>query len=310
MDLFSNEVKTFLNNLDHYIPKLLNDTALRFIQTNALCDVNGVLLYANEYALLNRVAQCFVKKLFDVDTLQIRQSCQDENEFFFLLSDYHMEFELNEKSLAYIKSIICNKTISNRSFVFIIKNAESKISRHHYLALRSLIDMNSSSKFIVTTTSISFLESSLTSRLLNINCSFPLSKVRCFELIPQSMTENEIKTRFYKAEGNIITILQRLGSSLEEDLMWQKAIDKVLTSFKSEKKQYIIISNVRDLVYKLYHIGVSLKQVCMYLISKHTTHKKVNHIVEFIASCEHESLNGAKEILIYEKVFLGLYNIV
>lgn len=310
MDLFSNEVKQLLNNLDDYIPQVLNDTAVRFVKSNILADVNGVLLYANEYALLNRIAQLFVKNLFDIENLHVRQSSVEENDFTYLLSDYHMEFELNEKSLAYIKSIISNKTISKRSFVFIIKNAESKISRHHYLALRSLIDMNSTSKFIITTGSISFLESSLTSRLINVNCSFPFNKVKSIDIIPNDIDPKELYERFHRAEGNIISLLQRINSNLEDALMWQKAVDKVLDSFATEKKQFVIISSVRELVYKLYHIGVSLKEICMYIISKYTHHKNVHDIVEFISTCEHTSLNGAKEILIYERLLIGLYKIL
>jgi hypothetical protein len=83
----------------------------------------------------------------------------------------------------------------------------------------------------------------------------------------------------------------------------------VLISFTTEKKQYNIIKNIRELVYKLFHVGVSIKDICMYIIKKYNTHKKINDIVIELAKYEHETLIGAKEILVYEKIFLYLYKI-
>jgi hypothetical protein len=317
--LLSNEVKSFLNNLDTHIPSLLNDKASKIIRANILDELNGILLYANEYAILNRIAQYVVKHVFNIETLHIRPAFFDKNdnavsnqEYDYLLSDVHMEFELNEKSLAYIKSIITNRTISNKSFVFIIKNAECKISRHHFLALRRLMDINSTSKFIITSTSMGFMESSLTSRLLPINCSFPFSNIinlRSSEIIPSCISEDELHCRYSKAKDNIISLLQNINFDVEKELLWEKAVNKVLLSFTTEKKQYNIIKNIRELVYKLFHVGVSIKDICMYVIKKYNTHKKINDIVIELARYEHETLIGAKEILVYEKIFLYLYKI-
>jgi hypothetical protein len=317
--LFSNEVKSFLNNLDTHIPALLNEKALKIIKANTLNDLNGVLLYANEYAILNRIAQIVVKQLFNIETLYIRPAFYDKNDNVvsnqepdYLLSDVHMEFELNEKSLAYIKSIITNRTISNKSFVFIIKNAECKISRHHFLTLRRLMDINSTSKFIITSTSISFMESSLSSRLLPISCSFPFSNITNLinsNIIPSTISEDDLQCRYSNVKCNIISLLQNINIDVGKELLWEKTIDKVLISFTTEKKQYNIIKNIRELVYKLFHVGVSIKDICMYIIKKYNTHKKINDIVIELAKYEHETLIGAKEILVYEKIFLYLYKI-
>jgi hypothetical protein len=313
MQLFCNEVCSFLNNLDNYIPLLLNTKAFNIIIKNIINDVNGIVLTGNEYGILNRIAQLVVKSMFDIEQLHISTSYFNpikEKDGHYLLSQYHMEFNLNEKALNYIKNIISNRNISQRQFVFIIKNAEPNINRHMYLALRRLIDMNSSAKFIVTTTSTSFIEKSLLSRLLTINCHFPFENILKTDITNNYTISNDELNQLYRSfNSNIITLLAHLSSD-SKSLLWQQTCDKLLHIIAYEKKQINVIMSIREYVYKLFHIGIPLKDICKYIIEKNIDNIHISEIVAMAADCENSALQGNKELLYYEKLFLELYKYI
>ena len=354
MDLFTLEVCTFLNKLDEYIPQLMRDATLSIIRQKVLADVNAMIVYGNEYAVLNRIAQFTIKCLFDVEKLYIRTvSLPDDGEY--MLSDYHMEFELTEKSLQFIKSIINNKTISNRSFVFIIKYAEASLNRNLFLELRRLIDLNVTSKFIITATSTSFIEKSLISRCVVLNCIFPLDKIIACDIVPDLLKGEKahLEQAFIESKANVITFLQHISlmksqgnnqNKIDTKLLWHKHIDKLLMSLKEENNQFSAISYIRDVVYKVYHVGIPLRDICHYVLrSLHVMYPAVEQevitvgptkvrgrgktsknnaqptsngsdklMIEFVkicASCECNGL-GNKNIMSYERLFCEIYRVM
>lgn len=313
MHLFSNEVCYFLNNLDNYLPLLLNSKTLNIIIKNVIIDINGLVLTGNEYGILNRIAQLVVKSMFDVETLYLSTCYYNpakESDGSYLLSNYHMEFDLNEKALEHIKNIISNTNILQRQFVFIIKNAEPTINRHIYLALRRLIDINPTAKFILTTTSTSFMEKSLLSRLLILNCYFPFDNILKTDIVNQNNKSiKQLETIYTISNNNIISFLQNISND-SKALLWQQTCDKLLHIITHEKKQLNIIMAIRDHVYKLFHVGVSLKDICKYIIQKYNDHKQIAEIIKIAAECEHGILQGSKELLYYEKLFLGILKCV
>lgn len=305
--------------MDYYIPCLLNQKALNIITNNVIQDINGLVLVGNEYGILNRIAQLVVKCLFDIDTLYIKPcpfNPNKESDGDYYTSDYHMEFELNEKALEFIKNVVNNKNISKRQFVFIIKNAEPSLNRHWYLALRHIMDINPSSKFIITTSSTSFMESSLLSRVVKAHCNFPFANILQTGIIADALkkqSESELFKLYQESEYNIITMLQHIACNCET-LLWQHNIDKLLISIshlKKEKKQYEIIMIIRENVYKLFHIGVPLKNICRYVARKcsdtMSNNLNIHHIVAIATKCEHDSTKGNKDVLLYEKLFLNIY---
>lgn len=272
------------------------------------------MLVGNEFGILNRIAQLVVKCLFDVDKLWIRPcpfNPNKENEGEYFLSDYHMEFELNDKALDFIKTVISNKSISKRQFVFIIKNAEPTINRNIYLALRRIMDINPTAKFIITTSSTSFMEKSLLSRVLKAHCNFPFDNILQTDLLSQALknkTKQELFHIYLQSNCNIITLIQHVSNNCK-DLLWQQTIDKLLVNMKKEKKQYDVIMLIRDNVYKLFHIGVPLKDICRYVIKvcNDNKNKNIHSIVSIVANCEHSTTQGNKDILLYEKLFINIY---
>jgi hypothetical protein len=313
MELFSKEVCTFLNNLDSYIPTLLKQQTANIIDKNVLFDINAMMLYANEYAILNRIAQLTIKKLFSIDKIVYKTSSfvssKDSSVNEFLLSDYHMEFDLNDKCIEYIKGIITNRTISKRNFVFIIKNANSDINRNVYLALRRLIDVNPTSKFIITSESTTFMEKSLLSRCLLVNCCFPLDNIYTSSLLQDigvQIDKEKAQCIYNDSQSNIINFIQHINSQ-SQGLLWQECVQKVITDVLKEKNQLTVIMSIRETVYKLYHVGVKLNDICTYVIRQLASHKRIHDIVEIAADCEHMLKLGSKDILQYERFFLEVY---
>lgn len=342
MDIFSNDVRYFLNNLDDMIPVLLRKSTSDIIQANVLQDISCMILHNNEFAILNRIGQILVKTLFATPSLVIK-SCpftinKESTDGEYILSDFHMEFDLNEKSLQFIKSIIANKTIHNRGFVFIIKNSDFNVNKNLVFELRRLIDLNSGAKFIITTVETSSLDKSLMSRSILLNCAFPLdhimkSGLECLQ--KARLTDIELQQLYIESGSNIITFLQVLETYSNDmrqshKLLWQQHVDALLQTLKRDKNELNVIKRTRDLVYKLYHLNISLKCIGQYIIrcvikehdvntsdttkKKRLTKKDIKHIdvmqniIKCVSDCEHQACLNSKNLLIYEKLFLNIYS--
>jgi hypothetical protein len=68
-----------------------------------------------------------------------------------------------------------------------------------------------------------------------------------------------------------------------------------------------VIMSIREYVYKLFHIGIPLKDICKYIIDKNIDNINITEIIAVATECEYGTLQGSKELLYYEKLFLELY---
>jgi hypothetical protein len=313
MDIFCKEICDFLNTLDDKLPLLLQESTLNIIRSDPIGGLNLVVLHNNEYAILNRIACMIVKSHINADgnTATVPHDLICRQHFFdasspdsgsFISSRYHFEFELTENSLHYIKSLIKNKPIYTSEFIFVVKNANMSINRNLYLELRRLIDTSNTARWILTMERHTFLEKSISSRALLVNCCFTLANIiKCCNL-PKSL--EDYYPIFIRAKGNVITFLQLTSSTMASTLLWQDVFDKFITELQNEKKQVNIIMTTREMVYKLYHIGVPFAEFCRYIIFKFG--QDISDMISSIASCEHQNTKS-KECLMYEKVILELY---
>ena len=278
---------------------------MNIINSNPLGGVNLVILYNNEYAILNRIAYIMVKKHAQLIPITCREHYFDGNapeKGSFLSSSIHFEFELSNSALEYIKNIVKNKSITNSEFMFVIKNANNNINKNLYLELRRLIDTSPSARWILTMESHTFVDKSIQSRALLINCGFPLDNIiKCCKL---QNTADHYHPIYLSTNGNIITFLQLISTS-NQTMLWQDAFNAFMLELLVEKKQINVILNTREMVYKLYHIGVSFTEFCRYVVFKYG--ERIKDILPLIARCEHEN-SKFKECLMYERIILELYN--
>jgi hypothetical protein len=136
-------------------------------------------------------------------------------------------------------------------------------------------------------------------------------------------------------------------NKIDTKLLWHKHIDKLLMSLKEENNQFSAISNIRDVVYKVYHVGIQLRDICHYVLrslhvmypvveqevitvvqvqptkvrgrgktSKNNTQPTSNGsnklMIEFVnicATCECNGL-GNKNIMSYERLFCEIYRVM
>jgi hypothetical protein len=122
----------------------------------------------------------------------------------------------------------------------------------------------------------------------------------------ENTTSSKLRDVYVDSNYNIITLLQHLSNGYK-CLLWQQNIDKLLASLKKEKKQLNVIMLIRDNVYKLFHIGVPLKDICKYIIKTNINKKNIDKLIACAADCEHFAAQGKKDILLYEKFFLNVY---
>jgi hypothetical protein len=214
-----------------------------------------------------------------------------------------MEFDLCESTLEYIKKLIGNQCITGKEYIFVIKNAHNNINRNLYLELRRLIDTNHSAKWIITMNSYAFMEKSLLSRAIIINCCFPLENILKTTSLQNQLTEVESQKLYMKSKGNVITFLE-LACNNKQSLLWQSTFDLLMDKITIEKKEIVIIDSVRDFVYKLFHVGISITDLCHYVVFKYG--ERIQPIMPEIAQCEWQGKQG-KDCLAYEKLILKLY---
>lgn len=290
--------------MDENFPLLLNKSALNIIQSDPIGGVNLVVLHNNEYAILNRLAFMVVKRHIENNHVICRENyfdCTAPDKGSFVSSDYHFEFELTEQSLEYIKGTIKNKPIFNKEFIFVIKNATNIVNRNLYLELRRMIDTSNVARWIITMERCAFLEKSIQSRALMINCCFPLQNIlQCCKL-PLSI--EEYYPIYMKSRGNVVNFIQLVSTSLSS-LMWQDNFDKFLQHVVKEKKQINVIHTSREMAYKLYHIGVTFSEFCRYLVIRFG--ETIQDIIPLIADCEH-SCSRNNECLLFERMILEVY---
>lgn len=294
----------FLNTLDNNLPCLLKTHAMNIIDSDPIGGVNMVLLHDNEYAILNRIAFLIVKKHNSHSQINCREYFFDNttpDNGSYIASEYHFEFELSEQSLNYIRNIIKNKPIINNEFIFVIKNASQNVNRNLYLELRRLIDTSNISRWIMTMERATFLDKSLQSRALMINCNFPLENVlKCCQL---PLEVDKYSHIFMKARGNVVNFIQLISTS-NTSLLWQDSFDTFMTNVLKEKKQVNVINASREMAYKLFHVGIPLAEFCRYIVFKHG--ESIVDIIPTIAQCDHVC-SKHNECLLYEKVILEVY---
>lgn len=290
--------------MDEKLPFLLTKSALDIVHSDPIGGVNLLVLHNNEYGILNRIAFMIVKRHIDNNQVTCRETyfdCTAPDKGSFISSDYHFEFELTEQSLEYIKGTIKNKPIFNKEFIFVIKNASNSVNRNLYLELRRLIDTSNVARWIITMERHTFLEKSIQSRALMINCCFPLQNIiQCCKL---PLSTEEYHPIYMKSRGNVINFIQLVSTSISS-LLWQEHFNKFIQDVIKEKKQINVINAAREMSYKLYHIGVTLPEFCRYLVIQFG--EKVQDILPLIASYEH-SRSRNNECLLFERVILEVY---
>lgn len=305
MFIYSEQVKSFLSNIEENTCELLNKNCINsLISASDKNDIKSIIIYANDLIYLNTLSDLYLKKKFNIPKIVKKTLQYDELDYEY--STYHYEFDYNTNYVNFIKSIISNKNILNKQFVFVIKNIDN-ISKHDQMPLKYLLDYNGNIQYIFLVKCLN-IDSAIISRSTCINAHFPLSNIYNFlkKYINLNITMEEFNELYFTTANRSIISTIVLINDIGTKPKIIECLDTLLEKMKKEKNGLTLISAIRDYVYKIYHINTPLNYISIYIINKYSKHKKIHDIVNLSAQCDASS----KTILTYEKYFINLYHII
>lgn len=314
---YSQYVSKFLNDIENHIPNLVSPTCSTLIKTNVCNDIRSIVLFGNNPSYLDIISIMVIKSRHDRQTITKRKgsfnyvnycgiACDIEYEY----SDYHFELDYSDKHITFIKSIIQNKSIANKPFIFIIKNIDDS-NKSAQLPLKQIMDGTGNIQFIFTVKNCSKIEETLLSRSILINASF---KIHTLYDVVKNITNSSINfdtfvSMYRNNDCSIVITLLQIEFGNKKPTLYTH-LDLLMEKMKKEKSQFLVIQAIREYVYKIYHLTIPLDVICKYIIKKFENHKYIDQIISLAAECDHCCCNGNKNILVYEKFLVGLYKVI
>lgn len=274
----------FLNNLETYIPQLLN------FQPKLLEDLPCLVLYGNEEIYLEMYARLLIQQFYELPKLP----CITEQEEF-KSSAYHFEFNYQSNHIEVMKKIVNNKNISGRKFIFVVKNFINS-PKHHQL--KTLME-SSNVMFILIAKTASHLSEGIFSRATFLRLAFSKSKLKQF-------LKNHYEIEYDPEDKrSIIAIISDLQTP-----KYELELDKLITLMQKSRNQMDVSNAIKDYCYKVFHLCVPLSHLAKLICQKHIKHAKIVDIVSSCAQCECNMVTSTRDILCYEAILVNLWNIL
>jgi hypothetical protein len=317
MEHYLQDVSIFLNNLDTHIYDLVSPTTRHVLQEpGILDDISHIVIYGNKKIYIDAYFKAFVKSKYAIDTLKTKVNTFSDIEYEY--SDYHFEIDFSTKYIPFIKSMIRNLTISKRQVIFYLKNMDM-VDKNDHLSIVRLMEQYPMVKFIMSTNNLANIHINLMSHLMPLRLYFPITSIYLFMVKEKhfkgtSMTD--FLSLYEKCQNNMLIFIARSSNNSDNDAISdQTNIDlslvELITYIKKEKNQLNIITRIREMCYKLYHLNIPLRYVCKVILKLYYKDQKIiTQLVQISSLCEHESLSGTKNILVYEKFFLSLSKLI
>lgn len=301
-------VNSFLNNLDEYFPVLLNKYALKIYNDPSIInDFNLIILYNNNYSFLYH----FFKYIFDIGYTRETNYDYNDNKIEYLFSDKHLEFQYTE--IQFLKLFTRNNTIDKKEKLILIKGL-SNLSIDKQKSLKNIIENSYNCKFIILTERLTNINNSLSSMALLCNINFPKENIPLFYnkfyeefTYHKKFTDNEIIDKYIHNKFDIINLI----ISIHYNIYSPKINEFIISNFKNiikEKNCINSIQNIRELVYKIYHVNYPFKYLVSDILSIAKDDIK-NQLINIAASCDDYMTTNKKDILGFEKFLIESLNI-
>lgn len=312
MQYYSKTLSTFLNDIEQHIPELVNETCGKVL-SNAPEIIKGMpstILYGNNKMYLNIMATMVIKKMFNLPNLRkstssfsfVHQGSSVDVEYEH--SDYHFEMDYSDKHVKFIKSIISNKRINDRPFIFVIKGLDETSAVQ--TPLKQVIDGTCNAHFILLAKNLSKVDKTIKSRSMMINGSFDIHRVyRVVTKYTTLETPFEVFHSMYEMTNHsIVSVIMLMEFGVNQNIRLYHHMDLLLARMKKEKNALSLIEAIREFVYKVYHMTIPLDTLTKYIINKF---KVNNDVISLAAQCSLEfHKSGNKTILAYERFFMNL----
>ncbi len=260
-DKLADTLNDVYNNVSDYVEKDYRSIPI---------ETGIVLLYNADVFVLRAFFHAFLRHHFNTPSIQMRNAVYEDTAY--QSSDYHMEFEIDDAMIRFIKSVSKNKPINNHAFIFFLLNFQDA-SKAQQQGLRRLLDgCAKNSIFVIATTSISKIDQGILSRASIVNIY-------------------KMKKHIWN-KSTVLSVDQKVKDFLQTSNKL-KVVDKILKS--------------RELAYQIYHINYPIERVCHAVIqffSMATDQNISFKSVEISAKADAQSRLLHKDIFSYEQLLL------
>jgi hypothetical protein len=298
------DVNSFLNDLN--LSSLLVDPEILTKVKNI--DVNIIILYGNNPVILQK---CFYK-MYDIGN-NIRETTLsiDDCELEYVFSDKHIELKMTDKGMKHMKQVVKNNNISNKKFLFLIKDCN--ISNHNtQFGIKRIIEKYTNATYVFIVKSLSCILPSIQNMGCNINCKFPFHNVASYLFKDYEGDLDKWKGIYEFHENDILNLMLLKTHNIEKT----KIEESFITFFEKTKKEkncYEITSLCREFSYKLFHINIPMTMVTKHILKcfeKHEKRKLLPEIIFVLAKCDHLASLSKKNILVFEKTLLEVVHLM
>lgn len=294
----------FLNGLDEYLPLLLKPYAKKVYEDpSILDDFQVILLHGNTPLLLSS----FFYKVYGIRNVRSSTIQIDGEDIPYSFSDKHMEMSCTDQHLRYIKSITKNHTISHNKYLFFIRfhHRVSPLLQHQ---LKNIIEMAPNAVFVLAAPSATDVDHVLVNMALKLSLGFPCNEFYDFYTNnigmfghECSLSKEDFETLYYSLPLDSIALILRLIMNRHTKI--EEAIFKFIETCEKEKSDLTIISNSRDLSYKLFHLNYPISSICKCLLHVMPSHVHAD-LVMIASKADHMAAISKKDVLVYERFFI------
>lgn len=225
----------------------------------------------------------------------------------YVCSDVHSEFDLSlenyEEQLEALKSLKRGNTLTGSQRLVYIRRVPKEKCRllHRYTeGTHGLI-------IFVGTQRLCDMDECIRSRASLINLAFEKEAVYgyCTEHIDPTITWESFERCYHLALGNIIGTVLRL-ECLPGGTLIDASIKELIRSLKAAKSFLSIVTNIREFVYKAFHLNIPFPQICRSVIDVTREDVGAPQVVAICATYEHMLSMTYKDLFVYEMFFLEL----
>lgn len=294
--------------------KLINKTSLEALKNpHKLSDFKSIILYGNKQSFIDMYFLKLLNNLYPGKLIENKVGIWNDNDVVYKYSDFHFEFAHSkhaDKYLDFVKAIFNNKPISNNPHIWLIKNL-GKESRDVQLSYTRIVEKSIWSQFWFTSESLT-IDKAIQSRSLMINLAWGSDRI--YNLVKEISSKNNIPVsldKFKKLHAicghNIVTYLLANNNTTPISCH-DECLDTLLDTIHKQSKAGVIIDNIRDYCYKVFHLNIPFTYIAKYTINYMIT-KKIKHIdkiIDIFANADVLLHKTNRDLLVYEGCFIKI----
>lgn len=308
---FCRVLNTVLNDLELHLPYLLKPSIQPVFEKQvSLDDFHIVLLHSNNQVIM----EAFFRSIFDITFTRQGTTTIGDVDLPYMFSDRHIEIDLCEEAIVYLKQVVKNKTLSASKFIFYIKGV-NRNNFHLQRQLKNIIETSHNSLFVITAKSLSNVQPVLQSLSIQLNLGFPLEKImEWYDIYSSSLLEDCTFSRaevesIYSTDHDFINLVLKMSMNAKKSKL-EEALYKFLDQ-ETTKNKYDLVAKSREMAYKLYHMNVPISYICRSFTSffQNYDYSCSMKLIELASQAEYMSCISKKDVLSYERFLIDVLSI-